>query len=217
MLLSRLAGGIQAAGAQRRVLTDQLPLQFLTTDGAAMFEYAAIEIGPGARQWFDGTVFGAAVSALAVDHHRRRQHQPLHAGGEHLRQQNRGPVVVVTPVGRRVGGIDSGPTTAAWWHTTSTPDSKGAKASASRTSTRDVSSGSSAPGPCAASSMMSAATTSWPSAFSAARTRLPMNPAAPVSRTLMAGRTATRRLRARGSARTRDQTPLGRWLPAPTA
>jgi hypothetical protein len=74
---------------------------------AAVLEHSGIQVGAGARQRVDGPVVGAVVAALAVDHHRRRQHQTLAAGGEHLGEQHRGAVVVVAGVGRRVGGIDA--------------------------------------------------------------------------------------------------------------
>ena len=78
-----------------------------------MLEDAGVEVGARARQRVDRAVFGAVVAALPVDDHRRRQHQPSAARGEHLGEQHRGAVVVVAAVGRRVGGVDPGPTTAA--------------------------------------------------------------------------------------------------------
>jgi len=44
------------------------------------------EVGVPPRQRVDESVVGAGVAALPVDHHRRRQHQTAHPGGEHLRE-----------------------------------------------------------------------------------------------------------------------------------
>ena len=109
MLLRGLARRVQAARPQRRILTDQAPQHLRPAFGTAVLEDAGVEVGAGARQRVDRSVFGAVVAALAVDDHRRCQHQPSAARGEHLGEQHRGAVVVVTPVRRRVGRIDPGP------------------------------------------------------------------------------------------------------------
>ena len=73
-----------------------------------MLEHPGVQVRARPRQRVDDAVLGAAEPALAVDHHRRRQHQPLAARGEHLREQHRRRVVVVAAVGRRIGGVHPG-------------------------------------------------------------------------------------------------------------
>jgi hypothetical protein len=51
----------------------------------------------------------ARVAPLAVDDHRRRQHQLADPGGVDPGQQHRGGVVVVQRVRRRVGRVDTVP------------------------------------------------------------------------------------------------------------
>ena len=87
-------------------------------------------------------VLGAGVAALAVDDHRRGEHQPAYAGLVHRGQQRGGAEVVVarrSRAGRPT--CTPAPTTAAWWQTASTPRSRSPHASASRTSSRCVPAG----------------------------------------------------------------------------
>ena len=108
MLLRELARRVQASWPQRRVLVDQLPIQLFAADGAAVFEHPGVQVGACARQRVDDAVLRAAEPALAVNHHRRCEHQPTAARGEHLREQYSGRVVVVAAVGRRIGGVHPG-------------------------------------------------------------------------------------------------------------
>ena len=66
-------------------------------------------------------------------------------------------------------------------------------------------------------SIASTATTSWSASDSAAATRVPMNPAAPVSSTLTGDRTAARRRRAAGSGCTCAQCRRCRWPREPAS
>jgi hypothetical protein len=150
-----------------------------------MLECSGVQVGTGARQRVDVAVPGALVTTLAVDDHRRRQHQPVHPRGEHLGQKHRGAVVVVAAVRRGVGRID-----ARTDHGGLVAHHSDASPEASLTSTSSTPSGGVAVAPCAAVSIASMATTSWPASVNAPQTLDPMNPAAPVTRTLTAARTA---------------------------
>jgi len=73
-----------------------------------VFEDPGVEVGAPPRQRVDESVVRACIVALPVDHHRRRQHQAAHPGGEHLCQQHRGGEIVVAAVGGRIGGVHAG-------------------------------------------------------------------------------------------------------------
>ena len=108
MLLRGLAGRVQAARAKGRILVDQSPRRVEPAGRTTVFEDPGVEVGAPPRQRVDEPVVGAGVVALPVDHHRRRQHQATHPGGEHPRQQHRGGEIVVAAVGGRVGGVHAG-------------------------------------------------------------------------------------------------------------
>jgi hypothetical protein len=54
-------------------------------------------------------VLGARVGALAVDDHRRGEHEPAGSRAGHRRQQDRGPQVVASGVERGVVEVDAKP------------------------------------------------------------------------------------------------------------
>ena len=140
--------------------------------------------------------------ALAVDHHRRCQHQPTAARGEHLGEQHRGRR---SRCGCRRTAHRRRPPRRPPPRPGGTPRRRRRSSDATARGVADVDAlalprAASASSPCAAGSIASTATTSWPSSVSAAATRDPMKPAAPVSRTLTAARTAGRHPRAPGSA-----------------
>lgn len=108
MLLRGLAGRVQAARAQRGILVDQLPDDWLAAPRATVLEDPIVQVGSPPRQRVDRSMLGTVIAPLPVNHHRRRQHQTADPGGEHLRQQHRGGEIVVAAIGGCVGGVDAG-------------------------------------------------------------------------------------------------------------
>ena len=165
-----------------------------------MLEDAGVEVGSRARKRIDETVFRAFVAALPVDHHRRGQHQPLAARREHLREQHRGGEVVVAAVGRRVGGVHSrAHDRRLMAHHVDTLEQRRQRCGVADVDAPHV-------GGQFGIGAVRGREHRVDSHHLVARRRpaprppaLPMNPAAPVSSTLTADRTAARRRRAAGS------------------
>ena len=185
VLLGDLAGGVAAARVEPRGLVDQLPAQRLAAGGAVVVEVAGLERRdrPGRRR--DRAVRRAGVAALAVDDHRRGEHQPADAAGGHRGQQRGGAEVVVGGV-RRAGRPPWCP------HRPARPGGRPRRRRRAGRPSRAASRTSSTCRPSttggtrwACGSSASTSTTSWPAASSSRRIAPPMNPAAPVSRTLM--------------------------------
>ena len=192
VLLRGLAGRVQAARPQRGILVDEPPAQLLAAERTAVLEE------PRRR--------GRRAAAAAG--------RPIRAPDTDSDPARRPPSTTPAPdaAPRRRTSAPAAP----WWrnrcgcrrrarrrrpprHPPSRPgDTPGpprpAAAPAPRRRARRRCRhpfGSTAFGPCAAGSSRSTPTTSWPAARSAASTRDPMKPAAPVSSTLMAARRAT--------------------------
>lgn len=109
VLLRELARGIAAARVEAGVLGDQRPRERLRADGAVVVEVPGLEGREVARRRLLLAVERARVAPLAVDHHRRGQHQAVDAGVVHRRQQRGRTEVVVGRVRRQVADADPGP------------------------------------------------------------------------------------------------------------
>jgi hypothetical protein len=107
VLLGQFAGGVGAARVQRGVLGHQERFQGGAAAGARWFVVARVDRLLLARGGADDVVHGAAVAALAVDDHRRRQDEPADLGLVHGGQQHGGAVVVVERVERRVRRVQA--------------------------------------------------------------------------------------------------------------
>ena len=110
VLLGDLGVGVDVARPERRVLGHELRGQRLAAARAARLEPARVEVGRLPRRRRRGQpVLGARVGALAVDDHRRGQHQPADARPGHRGKQDRGPQVVAARIQRRVVEVDAEP------------------------------------------------------------------------------------------------------------
>ena len=201
MLLRGLAGRVQAARPQRRVLVDQPPGSTLRRrPGSGARTPPASRSSRRRGSGSTGPCIGQCIAALPVHHHRRRQHQTRQPAanisasstvGRRSRCGCRRPARRRRPRPRRPPRPDGTPRRR---RRAAVPARRrrGRRRGGTPAAVRCI-------GPCAAGSIASTPTTSWPAAASAAATRVPMNPAAPVSSTLTAARTAARRPRAAGS------------------
>ena len=106
-LLRRLRRGVDVARVQSRVLGHELGLEGGAAGRAGWLEPTQLEVGLAA--WWGGysAMLGAAVGALAVDDHRRGEHQPGRSASRHRGEQHRCSQVVVADVRRQVLQVDT--------------------------------------------------------------------------------------------------------------
>jgi len=105
VLLGDLARGVGVARVQRRVLGHCGRGQRARAPRAAGLEQSGRQVRLIARGGLDAAVRRAVVRALAIDHHRRGQHQPADIVAAHRLQQHGGAGDVHVGVGRQVGQV----------------------------------------------------------------------------------------------------------------
>ncbi len=108
VLLRELGGGVDVPRVHRRVLRHEIGGERVAAALAAGLEPARVQVGrlPG-RRCRGQAVPRARVGALAVDHHRRSQHEPADARPAHGGQQDRRAEVIAACVLRRVVEVDA--------------------------------------------------------------------------------------------------------------